>query len=61
MRLPDQDRGLWDRQAIEQATALLTRAARAPTAGRGRISCGRRPWHVTPGPGPLLEQRMGWD
>ncbi|MEV1001163.1 DUF6596 domain-containing protein [Nonomuraea sp. NPDC050202] len=27
--LADQDRGLWDRQAIEQATALLTRAARA--------------------------------
>ncbi|MFI6713186.1 RNA polymerase sigma factor [Nonomuraea sp. NPDC050478] len=27
--LADQDRGLWDRQAIEQATALLTRTARA--------------------------------
>ncbi|MFB4268473.1 RNA polymerase sigma factor [Nonomuraea sp. GTA35] len=27
--LADQDRGLWDRQAIEQATALLTRAALA--------------------------------
>ncbi|MEV5496390.1 DUF6596 domain-containing protein [Nonomuraea fuscirosea] len=27
--LADQDRSLWDRQAIEQATALLTRAARA--------------------------------
>jgi RNA polymerase sigma-70 factor (ECF subfamily) len=27
--LADQDRGLWDRQAIERATALLTRAARA--------------------------------
>ncbi|MFG6201414.1 RNA polymerase sigma factor [Nonomuraea sp. JJY05] len=27
--LADQDRGLWDRQAIEQATALLTRAVRA--------------------------------
>ncbi|MEU1729407.1 DUF6596 domain-containing protein [Nonomuraea sp. NPDC005692] len=27
--LAQQDRGLWDRQAIEQATALLTRAARA--------------------------------
>ncbi|GAA2214131.1 RNA polymerase sigma factor [Nonomuraea monospora] len=27
--LPDQDRGLWDRQAIAEATALLTRAARA--------------------------------
>ncbi|MFC5833589.1 RNA polymerase sigma factor [Nonomuraea insulae] len=27
--LADQDRGLWDRQAIEQATALLMRAARA--------------------------------
>ncbi|MFI7231866.1 RNA polymerase sigma factor [Nonomuraea angiospora] len=26
--LADQDRGLWDRQTIEQATALLTRAAR---------------------------------
>ncbi|MEV0830536.1 RNA polymerase sigma factor [Nonomuraea rubra] len=26
--LADQDRGLWDRQAIEQATALLMRAAR---------------------------------
>ncbi|KAB8187979.1 RNA polymerase sigma factor [Microbispora catharanthi] len=26
--LADQDRGQWDRQAIEQATALLTRAAR---------------------------------
>ncbi|GAA1684019.1 RNA polymerase sigma factor [Nonomuraea maheshkhaliensis] len=27
--LADQNRSLWDRQAIEQATALLTRAARA--------------------------------
>ncbi|QYC41873.1 putative ECF RNA polymerase sigma factor SigI [Nonomuraea coxensis DSM 45129] len=27
--LADQDRSLWDRQAIEDATALLTRAARA--------------------------------
>ncbi|MEU8363840.1 DUF6596 domain-containing protein [Nonomuraea sp. NPDC048882] len=27
--LADQDRGLWDRQTIEQGTALLTRAARA--------------------------------
>ncbi|MFC5821259.1 RNA polymerase sigma factor [Nonomuraea harbinensis] len=27
--LADQDRGLWDRQAIERATALLTRTARA--------------------------------
>ncbi|MFI7617534.1 RNA polymerase sigma factor [Nonomuraea terrae] len=27
--LADQDRGLWDRQAIEEATRLLTRAARA--------------------------------
>ncbi|MEU1720411.1 RNA polymerase sigma factor [Actinomadura sp. ATCC 39365] len=27
--LADQDRGLWDRRAIEEASALLTRAARA--------------------------------